>query len=164
MLALARIFVLVKGGAVEAAEAVGVAREVGRHPIDEDANAMLVAVIDEVHEVVRRAVTARGSEVTDGLIAPASAEGVLADRQQLDVRKAHLDDVLHELMRKLAVAKPAMRVVAGAPPTSQMDLVDADRAIECLRGGAIAQVGFVAPVIARKVEDLRGGARRHFGA
>ncbi len=51
VLALARIFVLVEGGAVEAAEAVGVAGEVGGHPVEEHADAVLVAVVDEVHEV-----------------------------------------------------------------------------------------------------------------
>ncbi len=51
MLALARVFVLVEGGAVEAAQAVAIAREVGRHPVEDHADAVLMAVIDEVHEV-----------------------------------------------------------------------------------------------------------------
>ena len=42
MEALARILMLVKGGAVEPAQAVGVGREMRRHPVEDDADADLV--------------------------------------------------------------------------------------------------------------------------
>ena len=80
VLALARIFVLVEGGAVEAARGRGRRGEVGGHPIDEHADAVLMAVVDEVHEVLRRAVPAGGGVVADRLVTPAAGEGVLADR------------------------------------------------------------------------------------
>ena len=54
--ALARIGVLVEVRAVEVGEAVLVGREVRRHPVEDHADAALVQVIDEVHEVLRRAV------------------------------------------------------------------------------------------------------------
>ena len=47
VLALARIGVLVERGAVEAREPVGVAREVGGHPVEDHADAGVVAGVDE---------------------------------------------------------------------------------------------------------------------
>ena len=60
--ALLRIGVLVQVRAVEVAEAVLVGGEVRRHPVEDDADAVLVQVVDQVHEVLRRAVAARRGE------------------------------------------------------------------------------------------------------
>ena len=90
MLALPRVGVLVAGRAVELAQAVAVAREVGRHPVEDHADAVLVAVIDEVHEVLRRAVAAGGGVVADRLITPLPVNGCSLIGQQLHVRVAHL--------------------------------------------------------------------------
>jgi hypothetical protein len=55
MLALARVGVLVERGAVEKRQAVRVFGEMRGHPIDNHADAGLVAGVDEVHEIVGRA-------------------------------------------------------------------------------------------------------------
>ena len=52
VLALAGVGVLVERGAVEAGERPVVLREVGRHPVDDHADAPLVQVVDQVAEVV----------------------------------------------------------------------------------------------------------------
>ncbi len=70
MKALARIGVLVEVRAVEVGEAVLVGGEVRGHPVENDADAVLVQVVDQVHEVLRRAVAAGGREVAGGLVAP----------------------------------------------------------------------------------------------
>ena len=49
-----RVGVLVQVGAVEVAQPVLVAREVGRHPVEDHADAALVQRVDQVHEVLRR--------------------------------------------------------------------------------------------------------------
>ena len=51
--ALARILVLVEGGAVEAAEPVGVGREMAGHPVQQQAQARLMAAVDEAGEIAR---------------------------------------------------------------------------------------------------------------
>ena len=66
----ARILVLVERGAVEAGEAVRVGREMRRHPVDDDADAGLVAAVDEAGEGLRRAEAAGRREEADRLIAP----------------------------------------------------------------------------------------------
>jgi hypothetical protein len=47
--------VLVQVGAVELGQREAVAREVGRHPVEDHAEAALVQVVDEPREVLRRA-------------------------------------------------------------------------------------------------------------
>ena len=88
--------------------------------------------VDEVHEVLRRAVAARGGVVAGRLVAPAAGERVLADRHQLHVREAHLLAVFDELRRDLAVAEPALRVARVAPPAAEVHFVDRHRRVEAV--------------------------------
>ena len=60
MLAFAGIGVFVERGSIEIGQPVGVFREMPGHPIDDHADSGLVAAIDEVHEVLRRAESRRG--------------------------------------------------------------------------------------------------------
>ncbi len=53
MLALTRIGVFVERRAVKAPQAVAVAGEVGRHPVQNHADAVLMAKVDKIHEVLR---------------------------------------------------------------------------------------------------------------
>ena len=55
MLSLAWILVFIKRGSIEAPKRVRVAREVRRDPIEDHANPGLVAAIDEVAKIIRRA-------------------------------------------------------------------------------------------------------------
>src|SRR5690349_6791204 len=68
--ALARVAVLVEVRPVEEADPVLVAREVRRHPVEDDADPPLMEMVDQVHEILRRPVAARRREVSRGLIAP----------------------------------------------------------------------------------------------
>src|SRR5215469_7593430 len=52
VLALPRVGVLVNVGAIKEAQAMPFLREVGRHPVEEYADTMLMTVIDKVHEIV----------------------------------------------------------------------------------------------------------------
>ena len=131
VLPLARVGVLVQGGAVEAGQGKGVAREVGRHPVEQDTDAVLVQVIDEVAEIVRAAEAAGGGEVARGLVAPGGVQGVFGDGQQLDVGEARQGQIVHQTSRKFPVAQEvAVRIALPGP---QVHLVD--------RHGAAAPIG-----------------------
>src|SRR5208282_2859770 len=80
MEALTRVGVLEQMGAVEEGKAVPVGREVRRHPVENDGNAVLMQIVHEVHEILRRAVTRRRRKVAGGLISPGTVEGMLHDR------------------------------------------------------------------------------------
>ena len=128
MEALARIGVLEQVGAVEEREPVLVAREVGRDPVEDDADPGIVQLVDERHEVGRRAVPRGRREVASGLVAPRPVERMLHDREQLDVREPGLLHVLDQARRDLAVRAPAP--VLAALPRTEVELVDRDRRVE----------------------------------
>ena len=108
----ARVGVFVEVRTVEHPQAVAVAGEVGRDPVDDHPQVVLVAMVDEVHEVERTAVAARDREVTHRLVAPTARERMLADWHQLQVGIAHFLAVIDELMGQFPIAHPARRVVA----------------------------------------------------
>ena len=87
--ALTRIGMLVKRGAVEVIEAVAIFGEVGRHPVDQYADVVLMQMIDKILEIFGLAIPTRGSIIADRLIAPTSGKRMLADRHQFDVRETH---------------------------------------------------------------------------
>src|SRR5258707_8867896 len=98
MSALARVGMFVQVSAIEFGEAVRVAGEVGWSPVEEDAQACVMAAVDKLHEFSGRAIAAGGGEVADGLIAPGTVEGMLHDWEQLDVGVAELFYVRNELI------------------------------------------------------------------
>ena len=79
MLSLARIFVLIDRGAVEAPQSVRVAREMPRHPIENHAQAGLMAAVHEITEVVRGAKARGGCVVARYLLAPGAGKRMLHD-------------------------------------------------------------------------------------
>ena len=114
-------------------------------------------MVDQVHEVLRRAVAGSGREVARALITPGAVEGVLHDRHELHVREARLRYVVGEPMGELPVAEqPAVR---SALPRAQVDLVDRDRSIERVAVAASVEPRGVAPFVVQ-VPDLRGRAGR----
>src|SRR3954469_14261885 len=85
MRALARIFVFVKSGSVVAGQGPIVAREMGRHPINDHADAGLMQAIDEEREVVGIAKTMGGRVEACYLITPGRIVGVFGDGQKFHV-------------------------------------------------------------------------------
>ena len=81
---------------------MGVFWKVSRHPIEQHANASLVAPIDEVLEVLRRTVTAGRRIEPDHLVPPRPRERMLHHREQLDVREAHLLHIGNKIVRQFA--------------------------------------------------------------
>src|SRR5207244_7050294 len=63
---------------------------------EDDADAVLVQVVDQEHEVLGRAVAARRGEVAGDLVAPRLVERVLHDRHELDMREAHPAHVIRQ--------------------------------------------------------------------
>ena len=153
----AGVGVLVERRAVEVREREGVAGKVSRHPVEDHAEARLVAAVDERAEVVGRAVARRRREVAGGLVAPRLVERMLGDRHQFDVREAQVGGVGHEPVGKLA---PVVEAPVGmAHPRTRVDLVDVDRrALEVPRGPAREPFA-VAPAVGTVRHHARGRRR-----
>ena len=70
VLALAGVCMFVEIGAVELGQAVCILRKMAGHPIDDDADAALVALVYEMTKLVRIAEPAGRGVVTGDLVAP----------------------------------------------------------------------------------------------
>ena len=176
--------VLVEHLAVEGGKTVGVGAKTAGDPVHDHANAGLVAGVNKVHELVRVAVARGGRVVARGLVAPRAVKGVLGQGQDLDVRVAHLLDVVHQLDRKVVVAVVgaalsgegiaragpgavlaglSLRLVAVALPAAQVDLKDVERAFEHGARRAGVEPLLVFPGVAGKIGRSRGGSRGQLG-
>jgi hypothetical protein len=160
MLSLPRVRVLVEMRAVEEGEAVGVPRKVGRDPVQDDADAVPVEAVDEVHEVLRRAVAARRGEVAEDLVAPGAVERVLRDGHELDVGVAHVAHVGSEPLGELAVPEEAMALLGHPHPGAEVHLVDGDRAVRRLPPLPLRHPRGIIPGVAVERPDHRGRSRR----
>ena len=142
----ARVLVLVETTAVEARESVRVRGEMRGHPVEQHADARLMAAVDEKAEIVRAAKAARSCVHPHRLVAPGTVEGMLGDGQQLDVCEAHLAHIGHELGSEFAVGEhPAIRM---APPRPRVHFVDADGRVPAMARGARAHPLGVTPGVA----------------
>ncbi len=131
VLTLARVAVFVEVRAVEIRQAVGVLREMARHPVEDHADAALVALVHEIAELVRVAEPAGGRVVIRDLIAPRAVEGMLGHGHEFDVGETHLDHVIDEMIGQFAVGQRAVVILGHALPTARVDLVDAHGGFFC---------------------------------
>ena len=108
------IRILIEPRPIELCQPPAVAREVRRYPVEDDADAGLMHIIHEVHEVLRCTVAARRRVVAGHLIAPARIERMLHHRHELDMRIALLLHILCKLHRKLTVVVELGAELCGA--------------------------------------------------
>ena len=154
MHALARIGMLVEMGAIELRQAMRVVGEVAGHPVEQHADAGGVEALDQAAEIAGRAEAGGRRVEADRLVAPGAVEGMLADRQQLDMGEAHLGDVGHQLVAELAPGEEAVALLRLAPPRPEMHLVDRHRRIE--RIGSPPRLGIAGGRGRRRRDDRRG--------
>jgi hypothetical protein len=161
VLALARILVLEERRPVEARQAVRVLREMSRHPVEDDADAFLVAPVHEELEILRRPEPRRRREEAEHLIAPRSGERMLHHGQELDVGETGRFHVGHQPIGELAVRQEAIAVLGDARPRSEVHLVDRHRLLEPrARGLSRRHPLAIAPAVARRVAHDRRRLRR----
>lgn len=65
-------------------------------PRQQHTDTHLMQVINQIHEILRRAVAGAGRKVRESLITPRAVKRVLHHRQQFYVRKAHLERIGRE--------------------------------------------------------------------
>ncbi len=125
--ALHRVGVLVKRGAVEPPEPVRIVGEMPGHPVEQYAEALAVAGVDQHREIFRRAEAACWREQPGRLVAPRAVERMLGHRHQLDMGEAHVGGIIGQLLRQFAIGEPARAFIRIAPPRAEMHLVDRHR-------------------------------------
>ena len=127
MITLLRVGVLEEMRAVEITQAVLVVGKMRRHPVEDDANPLLVQIIDQVHQILGRAVPARRREVTGRLIPPGAEKRMLSQGQKLDVGEAHFSNVSRQWLGQLAIIQGTIFLFRHAPPGAEMDFINGDR-------------------------------------
>src|SRR5260221_13511666 len=105
MLSQPRVGMLVEMRAIEIDEPMGIAGEMSGHPVEQDANPLAVATVDEMAEILRRSHAARRRIERDRLIAPGAVERMLADGDQSKMSEPHVPDIGHKTVGKLALAQ-----------------------------------------------------------
>jgi hypothetical protein len=154
--AFARVEMLVQCRAVEARQAMWIGREMRRHPVEQQGNAVGVQRIDEAREGLRRAEPGRRREEAQRLIAPRTAERMLGDRQELDMGEAELGDIGDQALDGEIPHRAAL--VAGPQPRADMHLVDRDRRLRSLAPGPACHPLVVGPSERPRRGHDRGGA------
>ncbi len=154
---------LVELGSVEVGEAHLVRGKVRGHPVEDDSDARLVELIDQVHEILRRAVAAGGGEIPCRLVAPGAVEGVFHHRQELDVGEAQPPQVLAERRGQLAIGERPVALLRHPAPGTDVHLVDGDGRLQRVARRPLLHPFRIAPAVG-EVPDYRGRARRLLGA
>ena len=148
--ALFRVLVFIERRAIKARHAEGISREMRRHPIQQQAKAMVMAGVNEQAKLRRVAKAPAGGKKAQGLVAPRAIERMLADGQQFDVREAQPGHVSGQAVGQLLPSGEA--AVPPLAPALGMHFVNAD--------GRIAPIGFGTP--GRQLA-LGGQAGHHTG-
>ena len=153
MESLARVGVFIKVCAVEVSESVRVGGEVRGHPVENHSDAVLVQVVDQVHEILRRAVAGSRREVSGGLVSPGTVERMLHHGQELNVREAQLANIFGEPRSSLAIGERTVVLFGDAHPGAEMDFVDGLRRAQGVASGAILHPVVIAPSIIEVPDD-----------
>src|SRR5213076_903528 len=97
-----------------------------RHPVHDHAYAGLMTFVDEMTKVVRRTKPAGGRVIICDLITPGAFEGMLRDRQQLDMRVAHLEHVRQQRLGELEITEMTISFLSFASPRAQVHFINTD--------------------------------------
>ena len=161
MEALTRIGMLEQVGAVEIGETMLVAGKVRRHPVEYHADARLVQVVDQKHEVLRCALARGRGEIAGGLVTPGAEERMLCYRQQFDVGKAQFAHMIRQQRRDFPVAEGTIILLGHPSPRAQMHFVDRHRRIERVGCPSPRHPFAVIPGVSH-IPDARTGEGRNF--
>ncbi len=161
MVAAAWVGMLEKMRPVEKPKPVTIRWKMRRHPIEDHSNTLAMQGVDEMHEILGRTETRGGREISRGLIAPRTIEGVFGKRHEFDMRKPHVGDIGRQRQGQLAVTEPTPALLRHPPPGTGMHLVDAHRRGQRNPLTALRHPRRILPRI-RTVAHHRGRARRQF--
>src|ERR1035438_7449012 len=103
----ARVGMLVEVSAIKKSQSMAIGRKMRRHPIHKNPDALLMEMIHQEHEVLRQTVAAGRRKIAEGLVTPPPVERMFGQRQELDVREAHLPTISGQFYGKLPVSQPA---------------------------------------------------------
>ena len=102
-----------------------------------------MGAIDKESEVLRQPETCGRRKKAGRLVAPGRIKGMLADRQQLDMGKAHFGGIGQKIFGQFAIVEKAS--IAVAFPRTQMHFIDGHRAAALILFAPRLQIVLIAP-------------------
>jgi hypothetical protein len=133
--------------------------EVRRHPVEDDADAMLVQIIDQVHQVLGRAVATGGGIVSCGLIAPGAIKRMLHERHEFDVREAQSSDVIGQSWSDLTIGQRAVPLLGHAHPRAEVHFIDGYRGLQRVMALTRSHPLLIPPTVGQVPDDRRRSGR-----
>src|SRR3984893_13128509 len=133
---------------MEGSERVGVVGERPRHPIEQQTESGVVAGLDKSTEIVGRPVSAGWRKQRDWLISPGTVERIFGKRHGLDMSKAHVAHVRHELVGELTIGQVPPLLGKIAAPRAEMHFVNRDRRLAVIAPPALYHPSAVMPHMA----------------
>src|SRR5690554_1150268 len=118
--------------------------------------------IDEVTKTVRVAETPGWRIKSDRLITPGAIEGMLGDRHQLDMCKAHVAHIIDQLLGEFVIIQKAAIVPVPAPGTC-MNLIDRQGLRVRGRRGTSCKPRVIAPAVGVRTGNHGGGVWTQLG-
>ena len=159
MKTLARVGVLEQVSAVKIGQPVSVGREVRWYPVQNHADAVLVQIVHQVHEVLRRAVAGGGRKISRGLVSPRTVERMLHDGQQFHVGKIHLAYIFRQARSGLAVGQGPIALFRNPHPGTKVYFIDGNRSLQGTLPGAGFHPRLVGPLVVEIPHHRRGAWR-----
>ena len=157
MFPLLHILILVAEGPVKFIESVGILGKMGRHPVQNNPDVVLMHDIHKFHELFRFPIPGGRGKVSAGLITPGGIIGILHHRQQFHMSISHLLEIGRQLLRGLYIVK---RLVGGIPPPgTQMHLIDIHRFLQIVTLGTLLQPLCIVPLVSLQIIQFGGGGR-----
>ena len=101
------VLIFIAACAVETSQTVSITGEMCRYPVKDNADLLTVTFIDQIHQVLRSAVTGSGSIIARYLIAPASVKREFRQRHEFDMRIAHFLDIGDKLGSQITISHEA---------------------------------------------------------
>ena len=147
---------LIKAGSVKGSQSERILREMGRHPVQDHADSLLMHIIHKIHKVLRGSVPAGGRIITGHLIAPGSIKRMLHNRHQLYMSVSHLFNIFCQHGRDLPVIIERSAILrVRFFPGSQVEFVDCQRFFLIMKLLSGLHPGIILPLVLIQVCDYR---------
>ena len=121
MLALFRVGIFEAGGSVEPVKAVLVLWEMGRRPIQYNADAVFMHHVNKLHKIVGGSVAGGWGKISGCLIPPGAVEGIFGYGHNFNMGIAHILNVDRKLFPKLFIGQGV--AVGKAAPGAKVNFI-----------------------------------------
>ena len=163
--ALAGVSVFEQGLSVKISQSMGVLGEMGRNPVQDDADSGAVEIIHKIHEVLWRAVPGGGCKISGYLITPGTVKWMFCDAHQFNMGITHLLHIGRQFMGRLGVCiEPVLFFPVFLAPRTKVYLVNAHGKLLHILGGTLGDPVAVRPVKTLNIRGHGSSTRPVFGA